>query len=246
MVTRSATPETGETVCPACGAGIRTSPAARRRRVRCPKCREVVFIESARVVDTEAVPDNAPSPAAVAPAPVAEMTPETRTRLESLEARVEMLEAALRELTTAARTAPTNAPQRKLVWVSATPGRAPTFSPEQDDALFRNLGSIHPQTIAIRTPRGDTAARTHAEWFKSVFERAGWNVLGPDEIAPEIAAAGMTLAVPELPVAREAAATYLSLKAAGFEAMPVLDRTPRSESGEKTAMALTVPPVKTP
>ena len=26
---------------------------------------------------------------------------------------------------------------------------------------------------------GDEAARAHAEWFKTVFERAGWTVLGP-------------------------------------------------------------------
>jgi hypothetical protein len=169
---------------------------------------------------------------------------ETRSRIESLEARVEALEATLRDAMAAGRFGASNAPQRKLVWISATPGRGPDFSPEQSNALVHNLGSVHSQAITIRTPAGDAVARTHAEWFKSTFERAGWTVLGPDEVPPNTAAAGLSLAVPELPVAKEAADTYLALKAAGFEAVPVLDRTPRSDSTERTAMALTLPPVQ--
>lgn len=253
MVTRSATPETGETVCPACGAGIRTSPSARRRRVQCPKCREVVFIESALGGEAESAP---------LPTPAVEMTAETRSRLESLEARVEALEAALRETAPPVSAVPAEVaqvailpvppvppvpvivPQRKLVWVSATPGRAPAFSPEQGDALFHNLHGVPSQPITIRTPAGDPATRTHAEWFKSIFERAGWTVLGPDEVPANTTGSGLSLAVPELPVGKEAAAVYLALKAAGFEAEPMLDRAPRNPSGEKTAIALTLAPVK--
>ncbi|MEI9895318.1 MAG: hypothetical protein WDN28_15875 [Chthoniobacter sp.] len=44
-------------------------------------------------------------------------------------------------------------------------------------------------------------------------------------------------------MAKEAAATYLALKAAGFEPIPILDSEPRSESGA-AALSLTLPPVK--
>jgi hypothetical protein len=131
-----------------------------------------------------------------------------------------------------------------LLWVTSEPGHAPDFSPEQGRALFHNLGSVRTQAITIRTPAGDPAAGAHAEWFKSIFERAGWTVRGPEEIAPD-AAAGLSLAVPELPVAKEAAATYFALKAAGFAPIPVLDSALGAETGQgAAAMALTLPPEK--
>jgi len=235
MVKRSTPLDTNETVCPACGAGIKASPSARRRRVQCPKCREVICIESTLGPEPEPLP---------APAPVVDTTAaETRSRIELLEARVESLEATLRDVMAAGRIAAANTPQRKFMWIGVTPGRGPDFSSEQGNALVHNLGTVRSQAITIRTPTGDIAARAHADWFKAIFERAGWTVLGPDEVPPNTAGAGLSLAVPELPVAKEAADTYLALKAAGFEAIPVLDRTPRSDSTEKTAMALMLPPV---
>ena len=54
---------------------------------------------------------------------------------------------------------------------------------------------------------------------------------------------GLSLAVPELPVNKDAAATYLALKAAGFDTNPVLDSAPRGEgSHPDTIMALTLSP----
>jgi hypothetical protein len=162
--------------------------------------------------------------------------------MDLLEARVEALEAALRDAMAATRAPQSSTPQRKLLWVTTTPGQQPEFSAEQDRALSYNLGGVRSQAITIRTPAGDAMARARAEWFKGIFERAGWTVHGPVEIAPNEATSGLSLAVPELPVAKEAAATYLALKAAGFEPVPVLDSTPRREStvGE-TPIALTVP-----
>jgi hypothetical protein len=235
MVKRSVPPETGETVCPACGAGIKAGPSTRRRRVQCPKCREVVFLESPHGKE----PETAPPPSVALDA-----AGEKRGRLELLEARVEALEAALRDAM-AARPTASGTPQRKLLWVTSTPGSAPSFSPEQGHALFHNLGGVRSQAITIRTPAGDPAAYAHAEWFKAIFERAGWTVLGPEEIAPHARLSGLSLAVPELPVAKDAAATYLALKAAGFEPIPVLESTPMAESAENSpALSLTLPPGK--
>jgi hypothetical protein len=205
--------------------------------VQCPKCREIVFIESALGKELEPAPPPAPTLAADAAA-------ETRGRIESLEARVEALEAALRDAMAVGRIAPASAPQRKLVWVATTPGHTPDFSPEQGSALFHNLGGVRSQAITIRTPAGDATARAHAEWFKSIFERAGWTVLGPEEVSANTVAPGLSLAVPELPVAKDAADTYLALKAAGFEPVPILDRAPRSDAGETSAMSLILPPVQ--
>jgi hypothetical protein len=230
-------PESDETVCSACGAAIKAPPSARRRRVQCPKCREVVFIESSPGKQPEAPPE---------PAPAAAAAVDQRHRIELLEARVELLEAALRDSMAVGRSAAVSGTNsRRLLWLTSEPGQAPEFSPEQGRVLFHNLGSVRSQAITIRTPIGDPGARAHAEWFKSVFERAGWTVRGPDEIAPDAAPAGLSLAVPELPVAKEAAATFFALKAAGFAPTPVLDSALADETGAGTpAMSLTVPPEK--
>jgi hypothetical protein len=236
MIKRPVPPEIGEAVCPACGAGIKAGASARRRRVQCPKCREVVFLEN---------PSGKPPEAAPPPSDAPDANGEKRTRIELLEARVEALEAALRDSMAATRPAASSTVQRKLLWITSTPGHPPEFSPEQGHALIHNLGGVRSQAITIRTPADDAVARAHAEWFKAIFERAGWTVCGPEEIAPHAATSGLSLAVPELPVAKEAAATYLALKAAGFEPIPVLDPGPRRESSEGvTALSLTLPPEK--
>jgi hypothetical protein len=212
---------------------IKAPPSPRRRRVQCPKCREVVFLE----VTPEKLPEP-PAPAPAVPAP----TSDERSRIELLEARVEALEAALRDSMAAGRPVTASAAKKKLLWVTSDPGHAPEFSPEQGKALAHNLGTVRFQAITIRTPARDPAARQHAEWFKAIFERAGWMVRGPEEIEPDEAGAGLSLAVPELPVAKEVAETYLALKAAGFEPIPVLDSAVTSGRRDPpAAMALTLP-----
>lgn len=244
MVKRNAPSETCETACPACGAPIKATPSARRRRVQCPKCREVVSLEGTLPPEPELAtpsPTLPPAPAA-APVPVAASAQDT-LRMGLLEARVEALEAALRDSMTASRTNVWNAPQRQLIWMTATPGQPPAFSHEQSQALLLNLAGIRAQGITIRIPAGDETARRHGEWFKSIFERAGWTVHGPEELPPGAHSVGLSLAVPELPVNKDAAATYLALKAAGFETNPVLDSAPRgSGSHPDTVMALTLSP----
>jgi hypothetical protein len=69
-------------------------------------------------------------------------------------------------------------------------------------------------------------------------------VSGPHEIAPNAAGPTLALAVPELPVAKDAAKTYLALKAAGFEAIPVLDPALAEDVGQG-ALSLILPPQKT-
>jgi hypothetical protein len=186
-----------------------------------------------------------PEPVALMPAPAApespSLAPETQDRLQSLEARVAALEAALRDAMAAGTAGASHGSQRKLLWVTVEPGQEPPFSPEQSQALFHNLRDVRSQAITIRTPAADAQARAHAEWFKMVFERAGWIVRGPEEIPQDTSVGGLSLAVPELPVGKEAAATYLALKAAGFEPIPVLDPIGEGVNANGTAMALMLP-----
>jgi len=228
MVNRYVPPERGETMCPSCGVAIKAPPSPRRRRVQCPKCREVIFIESSAAPQPEI-----PSEMHRAP----DSGGDERSRIESLEARVQAIEAGLRGAMTPKRAASSRIVKRKLLWVTGEPGRLPDFSPEQGRALVHNLGVVGTQEITIRTPAGNPAAREHAEWFKAIFERAGWTVRGPEEIAPDAASADLSLAVSELPVAPEAAVTYLALKAAGFEPIPVVN----SALEERATITLTLP-----
>lgn len=223
-------------VCPSCGVAIKAPPSPRRRRVQCPKCREVVFIESSPAKQPET-----PLETPVAP----HIAADERGRIESLEARVKALEAVLRAPAKSDRPTGSGVVKRKLLWVTGEPDQAPDFSAEQGRALVHNLGTVGTQEITIRTPAGSTRAREHAEWFKAIFELAGWTVRGPDEIAADAAGSGLSLAVPELPVAQEAAATYLALKAAGFAPIPIVDSALGGDAGgEPAAMALTLPPEK--
>ncbi len=127
-------------------------------------------------------------------------------------------------------------------WPPAEPGQVTEYSSEQGRVLFHNLEQVKTQAIEIRTPAGDHYARARAEWFKTIFESAGWTVHGPEEVTARAAAAGMSLAVPDLPVPKDAAATYFALKAAGFELIQVLDAG--LGVGKTPAMALTLPPQK--
>lgn len=231
MVTTYTPPDQAETLCPACGGAIKAPPSPRNRRVQCPKCREVVVIESRTA--------RAAAAAEVQP-PVEKQSDEQRNRIVALEARVAALEAALVRILAGSATGGGGAAEKKLLWVGSGPGRVLEFSAAQGEALVHNLGTVAPQEINIRIPAGDAVAGERALWFQAIFVRAGWTVRGPEEIAPENVSRVLSLAVPELPVAEEAAKTYLALRASGFEPVPVLDSA-SSEKDGACALSLTIP-----
>jgi len=215
-------------------AALQIPPSPRSRRVQCPKCREVVVIETL----AEPTPVKKERPA---PAPDAA---KERSRTDSLEARVAALETAVAALIAACPVAERTIEKKKLLWVTADvadPMRA--FIPERDQALAHNLGNVMTREIIIRTPAGDRVAGDRAVCFKEIFERAGWTVRGPENIAPDAAGISLALGVPKLPVGKEAAETYLALKAAGFEPVPVLDSA-LTGGAETTILSLTLPPDK--
>jgi hypothetical protein len=192
--------------------------------VQCPKCREVVTIGES-VEPQPAMPPPPAPPSAGANAPEGARNSERdHNRIEALEARVAALEEMLKSLAeSASRAEPEVTRPSKLQWVAGGSDQSPEFSSVQAKALVHNLSGIRGQEITICSAAGDAAAHKRAEWFKAIFERAKWSVHGPQEVAPTGDGQGLALAVSSLPVAREAAATYLALKAAGFPAIPVLD-----------------------
>lgn len=213
MVTTFVPTDSHEAVCPACGVAIRIT--GRRRRVQCPKCREIVTIEPAADPQTR-LPE---PPALAAPAAGNE-----RARIDALESRVAAIEEAMKTaIAEGAGARPAVGPTAKLRWFPKADANSQEIPPAQQEALIHNLGTVGGQTIIIRFVAGNPDARARAAWFKSVFERAKWIVRGPEEIVPACAEAELSLAVPSLPVEKEAAATYLALKAAGFEVTTVLD-----------------------
>ncbi len=234
MVTTYTPPDQNETLCPSCGASIKAPPSPRNRRVQCPKCREVIVIESRAA--------RAALAAEVLPQ-ADRQSDEHRNRVGALEERVAALEAALVKILAAGNSGAGSAGEKKLLWVGSGSGRVPDFSAAQGEALVHNLGTVAVQEISIRVPAGDPVAGERAIWFQAIFLRAGWKVRGPEEIAPETAGRVLSLAVPELPVAEDAAKTYLALRASGFEPVPVLD----PDSGLKEdacALSLTIPSAK--
>ena len=226
MVKTYIPPDRSEVVCPSCGGGIKAPASPRSRRVQCPHCREVVVIDKPAGAET------------AAPAPTAE-----QSRIAALEARVAALEAALSAAPAAKPEAARAVERKKFQWIACAPDPALEFSPERGRALAHNLGIVEPREITIRAPAGDRVAGERAVWFKDIFEHAGWTVRGPEDIAPDAAGAELSLAVPELPVAKEAAQTYLALKAAGFDPIPVLDSA-RTHGTEAAPLSLTLPPEK--
>ncbi|MEQ1842548.1 MAG: hypothetical protein ABL994_19275, partial [Verrucomicrobiales bacterium] len=122
----------------------------------------------------------------------------------------------------------------------------PGISPAQEDVLLHNLRTIPAQEITIRTIVGNPFSRQCAESFRTIFHRAGWTVHGVEEIPRTIAEPGLSLAVASLPVEKEAATTYLALKAAGFSPVAVLDTALASGAKEDAvALSLTLGPAKT-
>jgi hypothetical protein len=233
MVKTYVPPDSREVICPSCGAGINAQASPRSRRVQCPHCREVVVLENHTGTET-------PTPERTGAAPAA--TGE-HGRIAALEARVAALEAAMNAVPAAHPGEARDPERKKLLWIAGAADPAHEFSPERGRALAHNLGTVRPREIIIRTPAGDLIAGERAAWFKAVFEQAGWTVRGPEHIVASAADAALTLAVPELPVAKEAAETYLALKAAGFEPVPVLDST-LANSGEAASLSLTLPQQK--
>ena len=231
MVKTFISPDHKDVTCPSCGAEIKAPSSRRSRRVQCPKCREIVEIE----------PLPEPPPGKTERASKTPGTAKERSQSETLEARVAALEAAVAALLVASHGAERGSEKKKLLWATADAADPlHAFVPERELALAHNLGTVAVREIIIRAPAGDLIAAERAACFRAIFERAGWTVRGPEYAAPDAVGTSLALGVPALPVGKEAAETYLALKAAGFEPVPVLDST-LVGSPDATTLSLTIP-----
>lgn len=254
METRPAKGEFKAGRCPACGASITVSrSSSHRRKVQCPKCRDIVTLGPAE-------PLAATNPTDSAAMQVAELWLKF-ARLETLDGRIAALEnitsqlvatnptdaaaaqvaelwlkfarletlegriIALEKAATGAEPASAEEPAspRKLKWVPCDPVQSQTFSPELEEALLHNLRTFEPYAITIQTNFADAAARQRAEWLRSIFQGAKWIVHGPQEAPAEHQGHGLVFAVGAVPLPDAAAATLLAMTAAGFAIAPSLD-----------------------
>ena len=222
-----------EVRCPACGTSINATGLTRRRKVQCPKCREVVDLSAAEAAPARlAVPELPSPPAGPIAGQLAELSARV-ARVEELEARVAELERALEKVKRAAKAAPeSSAPAPgKLKWMPHSEAfRDAGFNEEAAEILVHNLSAVRPHTIALRSAAGDPGARERALCFKDLFERGSWIVRGPWETHAPIGERGLILAVRSFPVPAEITAAFIALTASGFSVISRLD--PHLESDE--------------
>jgi hypothetical protein len=205
-----------ETRCPACGATIGTASITRRKRVQCPKCREVIELEPPRKAAET-------SPAAD---PLSAELRDRLARLDELESRVAALEKTLGPMASLRFVTPDECrPARHWKWLAPSElhRSAPDVSEEIADALLHNLGNFEPQALTIQATTGNERAHQQAAYLKAVFERAHWTVRGPSERRPNGGETGLFLAVRGMPLPSEAAATYFALTASGFQLNSLFD-----------------------
>lgn len=223
-------PDLREARCPSCGTWINTG-TTRRRKVQCPKCREVVDLNTCELSPPRATPaetvEMASQPAEALAAEVAEL----RERV----ARLELLTGGETALAKALSSAPairkTAAAPGKLKWMPNGDAFAEAgFSEEAASILVHNLSAVRPHSISIRSAIGDPASKDRAMCFKDLFERGQWTVRGPWETNSPIGARGLILAVRSFPVPSEVTAAFIALTASGFSVISRLD--PHLESDE--------------
>lgn len=212
-----------ETHCPACNASINTSSIGRRRRVQCPKCREVVEL-GAKKAAPEKKTAQPLLPGVEIHVPLAE--------IQALEARIAALEEAFVK---AAPPIPIEItiqrPEKKWKWIAHSDAHdSEKLATNVTEVLLHNLGNFDGHTIAIRAAAGSARALALATALKQVFDRADWTVEGPTVAAARGTDAGLFLAVGGLPLPPAAAAAYFAMTASGFALHSFLD--PKLAGGE--------------
>jgi DNA-directed RNA polymerase subunit RPC12/RpoP len=206
-----------EFTCPSCGAIFSIASLGKRRRVQCPKCREVVTVDRKSPTD---LLESLKGELNVLRAEV--------ERLSELEGRVFALEIAM-GLRVEPIAEPTEGPSQAvhLRWLPRSNADVEesdvSLDPAREAVLQYNLQQSPGKMIAIRSALGDPIARQLAERFKAVFERSSWRVVGVDEVAVPLAHHGLALAGGSLPTPPDLASAYIAFTAAGFDLVPRLD-----------------------
>jgi predicted Zn finger-like uncharacterized protein len=190
--------------CPACGASFAIGSGPRRKKVQCPKCREVVTL-------------------AALPAPVEKAVaalPSAPDELSALRTRVEVLEGQLTWLMDhrpAAESALLR-PGQSLRWLRGTADWS-----TQSDALRHNLRALRTATLRIVAAAEDPPLRRRAEQLREIFLDAAWLVPAVEELALAAGTRGLSLRGAACPPTRALTASSMALTAAGFQVCCCLD-----------------------
>ena len=255
MVNTYLPPNEFDSLCPTCGSAFQAPPSSTDRRIQCPICRELAEPDDLAGTDSTTIARTAPATSPTKDPSEAE-TIEKRIaalelafigeqrQVEALKTRVIMLESAVAGEDGADAKGEIQSAAGKFEWYGGSAYHLPDFSAEQGRVLAHNLRNVRKQRLTIRFAADDEPAQIHAKWFKTVFDFAGWEVRGPEAVPPDALSGKLELAVPELPVAEDAAKTYLALKAAGFNAVPVVDPT-LTTTGGVASLSLTLPTADT-
>ncbi len=251
MVKTYTTPGDAELTCTSCGVEFQSPASPRTGKITCPNCREIIVIENlvepvsgkkerySIIPEADTTHKRTESLEARVAAIESAVSMESQ-QLAMLKTRIGMLESALSCAGECNAHGKTQSPTGKFEWFRGSACALPDFSSEQGRALAHNLRKLDRQRITLRSAADDPLAQAHSNWFKTVFDVVGWTVRGPENAAVGSNSKSLLLGVPELPVSKEAAETYLALKAAGFEPVPVLDPTLVHADGV-ASLSLTVP-----
>jgi hypothetical protein len=194
--------------CPACGASFALAPGSRRKKVQCPKCREIVTLP---ITPQPAGPEKA-APSNV-PAAAADELVALRTRVEILEDQL----AWLMDHRPAAEAALLR-PGQSLRWLRGTADWA-----EQSDILRHNLRALRTAALRIVTASDDPALRRRAEQMREIFLDAAWLVPAVEERDLAGSTRGLSLRGSACPPSRTLTACSMALTAAGFHVCCCLD-----------------------
>ncbi|MEO8354110.1 MAG: hypothetical protein ABI680_20470 [Chthoniobacteraceae bacterium] len=208
-----------EEICRACGAKMSIPAGTRKRKVQCPRCREIVSLGA------EEPP----------PQPDALTRADLELRLQQLEARV----AALERTQTVA--SPVEEPVAKpavapisghLKWAPPNTNGAGDEAARgahfvdtgaaADEILRHNLRILGGRRITIQAPPDDPTARRTAHHFDAIFRRANWDVKTAIE-EPSHPESGLFLAAGACPGPREMTSAFMALTAAGVQFEALLD-----------------------
>jgi phage FluMu protein Com len=187
MIAAVRLPEHCEERCPACGAVFAPSLGVRRKKVQCPKCREIVMLKSpAPAAPTIPVALVAGESAPPATAELVELRALV-SRLETLPGRVELLEKQLEWLMDhrPAAEASLLRPGQRLRWLRSAPvpwtGEGEPLAGVQGEILLHNARALRSAALTIVVTAADAQARRLAERIKDLFCQAAWLVEGVHE-----------------------------------------------------------------
>ena len=216
--------------CPACDAPLKIASGKLRHKVQCPRCRATVE------------PVAAGEEGELHGAPQCAVTDNDRrlerqeAQIRELEDRVKALERVIEKLS--AEPAKEETPEEAEPKVRWLPNEtANDYSAAHAEILSHNLRAIHtPPLITIQCVPGSESARVRANWFAKVFADANWDVRGPEDTNDERLLSFEISLVTSLPVAPESAATFLAIRAAGFEVNAIY-RTESEVLGDRLVFA---------